>query len=509
MAPTTIVIGAGPNGLTAATLLAKAGHSVTLLERRDVPGGIGAGETFHDGFTTTGLVHESCHVRPGVADALGLKNHGLEWRDVPALFGCVEEGEGLLLPTDDSGASAAITGYDSASDYAGYARWLNKVKPLATQLLENRAPAIGQTSDLWPLIKTALGVRMLGERDMMELLRIAPSCVDDWLEEHFPSPLVRSLLMGPALFGSWMGPRSPTSALCLLVYRALAGREVAGGPAGLVRALVSAANAAGVTLRHGAEVTGITVADGAVSGVTLADGTTMTADTVVSAIGPRKTLLDLIDPLWLPPTETSDAKNIRTRGITAKVHLAISGELRATGDGRAAERLWIGPHPLDIERAFDDAKMRVLPRAPVLDVRVPSLQDPSLAPAGHHVVSVLVHGAACDLDAGWSEAARGALKATVMDQLARYTDLGEDRVVACEVLTPSDIAERYGLEGAHVWHGEVGLDQLWTLRPTRTTSQHSTPIEGLYLGSGGAHGGAALTCAAGALCAKAVTSAKG
>jgi phytoene dehydrogenase-like protein len=202
MGRTTIVIGAGPNGLTAATLLAKAGHTVTVIERRDIPGGIAAGETFHDGFTTTGLVHESCHVRPRVADALGLTRHGLEWRDVPALFGCVEEGEGLLLPTDDSGASAAISGHDSASDYAGYSRWLNKVVPLAKQLLENRAPAIGQTSDLWPLLKTALGVRMLGERDMMELLRIAPSCVDDWLEEHFPSPLVRSMLMGPALFGS-------------------------------------------------------------------------------------------------------------------------------------------------------------------------------------------------------------------------------------------------------------------------------------------------------------------
>ncbi len=472
MARSTVVIGAGPNGLTAATLLAKAGHSVTVLERRDVPGGIAAGEAFHEGFTTTGLVHDTCRVRPGVIDALGLS---VQWRDTPALFGCVADGEGLLVPRDDAGARAAITGHDSAADYDGYARWLGKVKPLARQLLENRAPAIGQTSDLWPLLKTALGVRMLGERDMMELLRIAPSCVDDWLEEHFPSPLVRAMLMGPALTGAWMGPRSPTSALCLIAYEALAGREPAGGPAALVDALVSAASAAGVTLRLGAEVHGITTEDGAVTGVTLADGSGLAADTVVSAIGPRTTLLDLVDPLWLPPTETGDAQNIRTRGITAKVHLAITGELRAAGDGQAAERLWIGPHPLDIERAFDDAKMRVLPTAPVLDVRVPSLSDPSLAPAGHHVVSVLAHGAACDLDAGWGDAARDSLKAAVMAQLTRYTDLTVERVVACEVLTPADITARYGLEGAHLWHGELGLDQLWTLRPTRTTSRHSTP----------------------------------
>ncbi len=311
MARHTLVIGAGPNGLTAATLLAKAGHSVTILERRDVPGGVAAGETFHDGFTTTGLVHDSCHVRPGVIDALGLGSHGLTWRDMPALFGCLEDGPGLRLPRDPAGAKTAIATRDSAADHDGYARWLGKVKPLAKQLLENRAPAIGQTSDLWPLLKTALGVRMLGERDMMELLRIAPSCVDDWLEEHFPDPLVRAMVMGPALTGAWMGPRSPTSALCLIAYEALAGREVSGGPAALVAALVSAASAAGVTLRLGTEVTGITVAEGAVTGVTLADGTALAADAVVSAIGPRKTLLDLIDPLWLPPTETGDAQNTK------------------------------------------------------------------------------------------------------------------------------------------------------------------------------------------------------
>ena len=379
------------------------------------------------------------------------------------------------------------------------------VGDVARQLLDQRAPAIGQTSDLWPLIKTALGVRMLGERDMMELLRIAPSCVDDWLEEHFPSPLVRSLLMGPSMLGAWMGPRSPTSALCLLAYEALADREVAGGPAGLLQALLGACQAAGVTVRCGAEVGQITIADGAVTGVTLTDGEALAATTVVSAIGPRKTLLDLVDPLWLPPTETSDAQNIRTRGTMAKVHLGISGPLRFTGGPEGVERAWVGPHPLDLERAFDDARLREPVRAPVLDLRVPTIHDPSLAPPGHHVVSILVHGAAHDLDGGWGEAATASLKAAVLGQLRRFADLPDERIVGCEVLTPADIAQRYALEGAHLWHGEVGLDQLWTLRPSRTTSQHATPIDGLYLGSAGAHGGAALTCGAGALAAKAVS----
>ncbi len=310
--------------------------------------------------------------------------------------------------------------------------------------------------------------------------------------------------MGPSLLGAWMGPRSPTSALCLLAYEALAGREVTGGPAGLVAALVKACAAAGVTVRYGAEVAQICVEAGAVTGVTLTSGATIDGATVLSAIGPRTTLLDLVDPLWLPPTETSEAGNIRVRGTTAKVHLAIEGALTFRDGPGTVERAWVGPHPLDLERAFDDARLRVLPRAPVLDMRIPSVADPSLAPAGHHVVSILAHGAAHDLDDGWDEAARESLKVAVLAQLRRFSDLPDERIVACEVLTPTDIATRYGLEGAHPWHGEVGLDQLWTLRPTRTTSQHRTPISGLYLSSAGTHGGAALTCGAGALAAKAV-----
>jgi len=516
MARSTVVIGAGHNGLTAAALLAKSGHSVTVLERRDLPGGIAAGETFHQGFRTAGLIHDTCRVRPGVVDALDLSSHGLQWRDVPPLYGPEEDGPGLLLPRDHAGAAKALTAYHAAdgAGYADYARWLDKVRPLARQLLEARAPAFGQTSELWPLLKTALGVRMLGERDMMELLRIAPSCVDDWLTEHFPSPLVRSLLMGPSLLGSWMGPRSPTSALCLLAYEALAGpstegrgkggdhhahTEVVGGPAALVTALVKACEAAGVAIRTGAEVTQINVVDGEVTGVTLADGSSLSATTVVSAIGPKATLLDLVDPLWLPPTEAHEASHIRVRGTTAKVNLAISGDL-----GFPSERVWIGPHPLDYERAFDDARLRVLPRAPVLDVRVTSKTDPSLAPFGHEVVSILVHGAAYDLDASWDGASKAALRRAVLAQLRRFTDLPDERILACEVLTPADIAARYGLAGAHLWHGEVALDQLWTLRPTRTTSRHATPIAGLYLASAGTHGGAALTCGSGALAARAV-----
>ncbi len=506
----TLVIGAGPNGLTAAALLARAGHSVTLLERRDIPGGIAAGETFHEGFRTTGLVHDTCRVRPGVVDALGLTRHGLTWRDAPPLYGPEDDGPGLLLPGDAAGAAKAIAAYgaDDGAGYAGYAKWLGKVRPLAASLLDTRAPAISQAErELWPLLKTALGVRMLGERDMMELLRIAPSCVDDWLEEHFPSPLVRMLLMAPAFLGTWMGPRSPTSALCLIAYEALAGREVVGGPAGLVAALVAACEAAGVTIRYGAEVTQIAVADGAAHGVTLADGTTLDADQVVSAIGPKTTLLDLVDPLWLPATDTQDAQNIRLRGTSAKMHLAIEGPLAFVGrPDTAIERAWLGPHPLDLERAFDAARLRTLPKAPVLDLRVPSLADPSLAPDGHHVVSIWIHGAAHDLDAGWDPTAIAILKGAVIAQLKRFTTLTPERIIASELLTPKDIAERYSLQGAHLWHGEVGLDQLWTLRPTPSMSRHTTAIRGLALASAGTHGGAALTCASGALAARAVLS---
>jgi phytoene dehydrogenase-like protein len=498
----TIVIGAGHNGLAAAALLAKHGRKVLVVERCSFVGGIAAGEEFHPGYRHTGLLHDSATVRPWVVKALGLADHGLALREPPPLFGPEQEGPGRVLHPDPKRADLG----DQVESWRRYRAFLDVVRPFVASLLDNPAPEVGEEAKLWPLLKRAMGLRRLGERDMLELLRVGPSCADDFVSEYFSDPVLRAMVVAPALWGAWMGPRSPSGTTNLLLQESLAGQEVVGGPAALVVALEKACLAGGVTLRTDSPVDRILVAEGAAQGVELADRTTLYAPTVLSALGPRQTLLWLVDPLHLPPLLEHQIHKVRVRGTVAKVHLALSAPLSFAGrPDQVFEHIRIAEDPLDLERAFDDAKHRRLPsRPPPLDIRVPTVSESSLAPDGHHVASVLVHGVPHDLDGGWGSAERDALFDWAMGSLERYVPDLRDRLMGHEVLTPADIEARYALEGAHPFHGEHALDQLWSLRPAPGLAQHRTPIAGLFLGSSGTHPGGGITCAPGAFAAKAV-----
>ena len=478
-----IVIGGGHCGLAAAAQLGRTGHSVVVCEARDSLGGVAAGAEFHPGYRHVGILHDSDLVPTGLDLATGLVGQ-LRRRDPPAVH---------------------VAGTDTVLDaptLAPWTGWVDPVRDFFRELLQAPAPDLGGDASLWPLVKPALAFRKLGTDRMMALLRVSPTCVDDWLEEFFgDDTAVRAGLAAGALIGTWMGPRSPSSTAVLLLRACAADRELVGGPAALVEALVSAATTHGADLRTGARVSRIRIAQGRTAGVTLADGTELDADAVISAIGPRRTLLELVHPADLPDGLDVQVQRIRTRGITAKLHLALSGPLAIAG---GAERFRVGAHPHDWERAFDDAKHRRPLKRPALDVRLPSLTDPSLAPSGHQVASILVHGAAVDLDGGWTDAARDALGHAVLDVLAEHDPGVRDKLVAAEVLTPADLAERYGLEGGHLLHGELGLDQLHALRPTPDLSRHTTGIPGLFLGSSGTHPGLGVSGWSGVLAARAL-----
>ena len=499
-----LVLGGGPEGLSAAILLAQSGKKVHLICEQAVLGGLGAEVSFGEGFRAPGVLHDSHRVRPRVVKALGLEQHGLSWRARPPLFGPELDGPGLLLPTEPSEMARAIGARNGevGGGFSGYRGYLDRIRPALRAMMDNPAPSLQTEAALWPLLKSGLSLRRLGKRDMMELLRVAPSCVDDWLSEHFEDPLVRALLAGPALTGSWMGPLSPTSTFCLLVDDALSGSEVVGGPAGLCRALKAAAEAAGVTFSHGKRINALLHENNRVTGAALEDNTHIEAKATLSTLGPKRTCLDLLEPGLLSPSIESEISNIRTRGMIAKVHLGIRGELRFNGhpDGRF-ERIWVGPHPHDYERAFDDVRLREMPRRPVLDIRVPTLADPSLAPEGHHVLSVLVHGAGQTLKGGWSDEAREVLLHNTLSTLEDYAPGISAQVTAQQVMTPADLSDAFGLPDGHIFHGEVAVDQMWALRPSMRSSGHHVGVDGLWLGSTGAHGGGALSCAAGAFAA--------
>ncbi len=485
MSDPVVVVGAGHNGLTCAALLAKAGRRVVVLEARDRAGGLAAPETFGDGHEVPGLLHDTSAVRPRVVRALELERHGLK-REARAPVVAL----GALRLCGDQLTGEVPSG--EAERYAAYRDFVGRVRGAVSGLLD--APAPDPLGSVWPLLRAGWPVRRLGGRDMHELLRIGPTCVADWTRDLFGSELLRAAVAAPALEGNFFGPWSAGSAATLLLQACAAEGEVCGGPAALTSALLAAAKAQGVEIRLGARVERIHLEARAVRHVTLADGEEITPSLVVSACDPKQTFLDLVGQRWLPTRLARDCTNIRSRGTTAKVHLALSAPLQQAASSEPFDILRTGESLDDLERAFDAVKYRRFSERPVLEVRQPSPE----------VASILVHFAPYDLEGGWNDAQREALGDAVVRELARHCPNVTDVVEAREVLTPADLEARYGLTEGHIHHGEHAPDQLLFMRPTIECAHHRTPVEGLWLCGSGTHPGGGITCAPGMLAAEAV-----
>jgi phytoene dehydrogenase-like protein len=505
-----IVIGAGHNGLAVGLQLAKAGHAVTVLERgRDV-GGLCAASEPAPGYRVPGLLHDSSGVRREVVDALGLARFGLALEPQPTpVLAAHSEHRGAVLHANAAASRDELEALHRGDGdaYVAWRDFLDRIRGFVARVMSQPPPAIRPRSpgEAWGLARMVLALRRLGKADMLELMRVAPMSAADWLQESFADPLLPAALAAPAVTGAFLGPWGAGTAANVLLYECMRGPQVRGGPAALCEALRRAFEALGGRIRLEAEVAEILVDGGAASGVRLAQGSTLQAPLVVATCDPRQALLDLLGPGLLPLAVEEQVGCVRMRGTTAKVNLALDGRLVFRGrDGERHARAVVADHVDDIERAFDAAKYRRCSERPHLDVSVPSVGDPSLAPEGKDVVSILAHFAPRDLEGGWDEAARTALGAGVLEALERVAPGTRERVVACEVLSPADIEGRYGLTGGHVGHGEHALDQLLFMRPTRALARYATPIRGLYLGGSGSHPGGGVTCRPGMLAARAI-----
>jgi phytoene dehydrogenase-like protein len=339
---------------------------------------------------------------------------------------------------------------------------------------------------------------------MREILRLGPMCVADWLGEWFETELLRSVLAGPSLEGAFLGPWSPGTNANLFRREALAGPAVSRGPQALVDALVRAAESHGATIRFAAPVDSIRVAAGRVEGVGVDGGEPVDARAVVATCDPRSALLGLLGRSDRAPSVERNVAAYRSLGCTAKIHLALRRPLRFAGrPDLSAAYVRTGETLDDMERAFDAAKYGRFSSTPILDVHVPTIADPALAPPGHHVASILASFAPHDLAGGWTEERREALGDAVVAALERHAPALRDAIVAREVLAPPDLEERYGLTGGHLFHGDHALDQL-LVRPVPECARYRTPIAGLFLGGSGSHPGGGITCGPGRLAAAAV-----
>ena len=504
-----LVIGGGHNGLTAAARLAKRGREVVVLERSQALGGLAASEEFHPGYRTAGALPDTTMVSQEVVDLLDLEGCGLAraTRRPDVLF-VQAEGPSLLLAGERRAAADEIA-HHSTLDAERYGEWRAFIEKISrvVEPLRREAPPDVMGTGFQALLEAgtaAVALRRLGKRDMLEMLRIAPMCAADYLNEWFETDLLRAGLAVPGIASTWLGPWSPGSNLNLLFWECCARGAIHGDGAALVRALEAAARSLGVTIRTGTEVRSITVEGGRATGVELADGEAIAAPVVLATCDPVRALLDLVPLRALPQRLEQRIGNFRTRGTTAIVHLALSGPLEFTSrPGDTISRARTGATLDDLERAFDGVKYDRLPVVPTLEIFVPSVAQPALAPPGGAVVTLHVHHVPFELEGGWNDERRIEVGALAVETLARHAPGVRDAIVGGAVLTPADLAERYALTGGHLHHGEHALDQL-VVRPTPETARYATPIEGLYLGGSGSHPGGGLTGLPGWLAAASV-----
>jgi phytoene dehydrogenase-like protein len=506
----TIFIGAGHNALVAAFYLARAGRKPLVLERRPVVGGCAVSEEFAPGYKAPTLAHAFGPLRASIVRDMHLERRGVQFvRPDPRLVALTTDGRALVFSTDAQRTADAIRPFSlkDAEKYPEFCGALARLGGFLADLLGVTPPSIDAPSpaEMWTLLKTGRRFRRLGKKDAFSLLRWGPMAVADLVGEWFDTDVLQGSLAARGIFGTFMGPWSAGTSAVLLLAAASdplpGGSSVSaiGGPGAVTRAMAEAARDAGAEIRTGVNVARVLVKDGTVSGVALADGTEIAASLVVSGVDPRRTFLALIDPMDLEPGFLTRIRNYRAPGTVAKVNVALSGlpVFRGLGNDAASRlrgRVHIGPGIDYLERAYDASKYGTISQAPYLDIAFPSVVDPSLAPSGHHVMSVHMQYAPFRLRDGESWAhRRDALGDIVLRTIEEYapgiTSLVEHR----QVITPMDLESTYGLTGGHIFHGELSLDQLFTMRPTLGWGQYRTPVTNLFLCGSGTHPGHGLT----------------
>jgi phytoene dehydrogenase-like protein len=505
-----LIIGAGHNGLVAAFYLAKAGFKPLVLESRAVVGGCVANEEFARGFKAP-LANALGPLRASVVRDLDLTRTVQFIQPDPRLVTLAAGGRGLAFSADTGRTAEAVRPFSEkdAAAYPEFCATLQRLGGFLSHLLEATPPDIDAPAagEMWDFLKLGKRFRALGRKDGFRLLRWGPMAAADLVAEWFETDLLQAAVAARGVFGTAQGPWSAGSGAVLLLNAAAdpvpggSSVMVKGGPAALAAAMADAARSAGVEIRTNARVARILVREGQAAGVVLDSGEEILARAVISNADPRRTFLDLVDPIELDPGFLAKARNYRARGTVAKVHLALASMPAFTSAPNPADlhgRIQIAPGIDYLERAFDASKYGEIPAAPYLDITIPTLGDTTLAPSGKHVLSAHVQFVPYQLRGGASwEPARDALGKAVLDTLEKYAPGIRTSVEAMQVLTPLDLEQGYGLTGGQIYHGEPALDQLFTMRPLLGWSQYRTPIESLFLCGSGTHPGGGITAASG------------
>jgi len=517
-----IIIGAGHNGLVTAGMLAKAGRRVLVLERRDLVGGAAVTEEVFPGYRVSTCAEASAYLADEVVGDLALASHGLEILPAdPVAVSLQPDGSHLTIWRDLARSVESIGRFSEkdASRYPDFVDLMGRIAQVVGGLMRVPPPDIPDVGlrDLRDLLPLARPIRKLQRKNLNHLLRVLPMPVADLLDEWFESEALCGTIAASGVRNITWGPKEAGTAYTLLSEWAQSDTGlfrssglVRGGMGALTESLARAAGASGAEIRTGAQVRRVTTDAGRASGVELLDGERLAAPVIVSNADPRTTFLGLVGPSALAADFVRHVRNIKYRGSAARVHLALHAlpEFSALKGDDGVDLLrgpvQIAPSMTYLQRAYDCTKYGEFSQRPYLDMRIPTVLDPELAPHGHHLLSITAKYAPYALRERDWESRREAFGEAVLDTLAEYAPKIRDLIVHRLVLVPPDLEAVYGLPEGNPNHGEMTLDQFFHMRPVPGFARYRTPVDGLYVCGAGAHPGGGVTGIPGRNAARAV-----
>jgi len=507
-----IVIGGGHNGLTAAAYLARAGRKVLVLERRHVLGGAAVTEEIFKGFRYSVCSYVVSLLRPEIIRELDLPRHGLDILPLDGTFTPMPDGDYLWRVNDHAKTRREIARHSlvDAEAYDEYGRAMVEmgrfVKPILTMLPPD--PTSLDPRGLGTLLSLIQRFRRLSRQDQYNQVQLMTMSAVDFLDQWFETDVLKATMAASGIIGTFLGVRSPGTAYVLLhhymgeidgAFRSWGLPR--GGTGAISNAIAMAAREAGAEIRTNTAVSGIIVRNNTARGVVLDNGDEIRAPVVASSVDPRLTFLRFVDSAALPDGFLDDVRRYKFRGSSGKVNLALDALPDFTclpGPGlHLRGAISISPGVDYMERAYDAAKYGRFSPRPYIDIVIPSLTDPSVAPPGKHVMSCFVQYAPYHLKEGTWDDHREAFGDTVIDTLAEYAPNLRKIVLHRQVVTPLDLEREWGLSEGNIFQGELTLEQLFFLRPAPGWAQYRTPIRSLYMCGSATHPGGGVMGAPG------------
>ncbi len=514
----SIIIGGGHNGLVTAAYQARAGRKVLVLERREMVGGCAVTEEIWPGYKVSTGAYLTSLMQERIVRELELPRFGyqVDAKD-PAFFSLFPDGRHFFMWQDREKTLSEIAKFSKhdAEVYPAYEDQLERISRVVEGLLLTTPPRFPPSAlDVVDYLRLAGKVGGLASKDIVALVKIFTQSAAEFLDEWFDSEQVKVTLATDGVIGANGGPRSPGTAYILLHHcmGGVAGHRglwgfVRGGMGTVSEAIAASARAKGARIRTGATVARVLVRSGRVTGVALESGEEIEAPVVASNLDPKVTFLRLVEERELEPDFVDAIRKFRTEGTSCKINLALSGlpEFAAYPGAPGPQHratMHICPNIDYVERAWDDAKYGRPSERPLLEMTVPTMYDPSLAPEGKHIMGIFLQYAPYTLSAGTWDELREPFGDRVISLIEEYAPNIRSIIEHRQVLTPLDLERRFGITGGNIFHGEMSLDQMFVMRPVAGWARYRTPIRGLFLCGSGAHPGGGVMGAPGYNCAR-------